>query len=564
MTQIVETIVDVGGRPIVREISFSIPQIRQTATGDMAVMVRHKADLGTDGHLDVDLDPGPAVVHILGHPPYPVQVPEEGPVALWDLVEEGLVIDSAPAGELEAIIDAWLSARVDDIRGEPGRGVDSIAVDDVELVFEMTSGPDERVVVPALSDAADAAVTAVTAAGTATDAAGAATAAAGAAAAAASAADEARIDAVQCADDAGVAAGVAVSSASTAGGHRAAAESSASSANQSAQDAHSDRVAAEAAAVLAGGHAAAASSSETNAGTSESNAAGSAAAAHQSALDAAAVVNDGVPNATSSVKGGILLAGDLAGTWDAPTVPGLADKADLVGGKIPTSQIPAVALTIPVPVFDEAARLALTAVQVQPGDLAIQASPAGTWMLKDPDPSLPGSWVQLVTAESPVQSVNGQTGAVVLGKADVGLGSVDNTADADKPVSSAQQSALDGKVPTSRTITAGTGLTGGGTLAADRSLAVVFGTTAGTACQGNDARLTDARTPTAHQHDADDITSGTLAAARIPTIEKAKLASGVQASLDKADSAVQPGASGSVVVGSLPGSGVTGVLYVVP
>ena len=45
----------------------------------------------------------------------------------------------------------------------------------------------------------------------------------------------------------------------------------------------------------------------------------------------------------------------------------------------------------------------------------------------------------------------------------------------------------------------GTGLTGGGTLEADRTLAVQYGNTAGTACQGNDIRLSDARTPKAHK-----------------------------------------------------------------
>lgn len=35
-----------------------------------------------------------------------------------------------------------------------------------------------------------------------------------------------------------------------------------------------------------------------------------------------------VPRATAQVAGGVQLAGDLAGTWDAPTVPGLADKLD--------------------------------------------------------------------------------------------------------------------------------------------------------------------------------------------------------------------------------------------
>lgn len=41
-----------------------------------------------------------------------------------------------------------------------------------------------------------------------------------------------------------------------------------------------------------------------------------------------------------------------------------------------------------------------------------------------------------------------------------------------------------------------------------------FGTTAGTFCQGNDARLSDARTPTSHNHDASAITVGTLPNAR--------------------------------------------------
>lgn len=44
-----------------------------------------------------------------------------------------------------------------------------------------------------------------------------------------------------------------------------------------------------------------------------------------------------------------------------------------------------------------------------------------------------------------VTSVAGRTGAVTLAKGDVGLGNVDNTADTAKPVSTAQQAALDSK-----------------------------------------------------------------------------------------------------------------------
>lgn len=62
-------------------------------------------------------------------------------------------------------------------------------------------------------------------------------------------------------------------------------------------------------------------------------------------------------------------------------------------------------------------------------------------------------------------------------------------------------------VTTARQVLAGTGLTGGGALSADRTLAVSYGSTAGTACQGNDARLSDARTPVAHNQAWITITS---------------------------------------------------------
>jgi endosialidase-like protein len=73
--------------------------------------------------------------------------------------------------------------------------------------------------------------------------------------------------------------------------------------------------------------------------------------------------------------------------------------------------------------------------------------------------------------------------------------------------------ALAGKVATTVSLTAGAGLTGGGDLSADRTfavgagtgvtvnaddVAVNYGTTGITACVGNDSRLSDARTPTAH------------------------------------------------------------------
>ena len=98
----------------------------------------------------------------------------------------------------------------------------------------------------------------------------------------------------------------------------------------------------------------------------------------------------------------------------------LAAKADLVDGRIPTSQIPQQSLTHTEAVADEAAMLALTPELVQPGDIAVRADGAGTFVLRDPDPSLIGSWLHLAAPTDAVTSVNGQQGDVLLGAGDVG------------------------------------------------------------------------------------------------------------------------------------------------
>lgn len=48
----------------------------------------------------------------------------------------------------------------------------------------------------------------------------------------------------------------------------------------------------------------------------------------------------------------------------------------------------------------------------------------------------------ITAGEAPVQSVNGQIGAVTITKGSIGLGNVDNTSDVDKPVSTAQANAI--------------------------------------------------------------------------------------------------------------------------
>ena len=98
----------------------------------------------------------------------------------------------------------------------------------------------------------------------------------------------------------------------------------------------------------------------------------------------------------------------------------LSAKADLVGGVIPTSQIPAIAVTNTYVVANRAAMLALPA---HTGDVCVISgtSDAGSYILQGSDPTQFSNWVLLTTgASGTVNSVNGYTGVVVLSWSDVG------------------------------------------------------------------------------------------------------------------------------------------------
>lgn len=174
------------------------------------------------------------------------------------------------------------------------------------------------------------------------------------------------------------------------------------------------------------------------------------------------------------------------------TITGLATalglKADLVDDGagnmvVPTSQIPSMALNQPIrPVANRAAMLALTGIKV--GQLVSITSGAdkGLWSLGGTgDQTDFANWVATSVPTDVVQSVNGQQGIVVLAKGDVGLDQVQNTSDANKPVSTATQTALNAKVSTSGATFAGrlaiytdtTGLvlqSGGANLSTDTTL----------------------------------------------------------------------------------------------
>lgn len=111
--------------------------------------------------------------------------------------------------------------------------------------------------------------------------------------------------------------------------------------------------------------------------------------------------------------------GAKADTALQPGVIGTA-VASLVGGVIPTSQIPAIAITDFLGVVENEA--ALLALNGQRGDWAIRTDTGNTWFITGDDPSLIDNWTALEFFVPPasVTSVNGQTGTVVLGHTDVG------------------------------------------------------------------------------------------------------------------------------------------------
>ncbi len=126
----------------------------------------------------------------------------------------------------------------------------------------------------------------------------------------------------------------------------------------------------------------------------------------------------------------------------------LSSKADLVGGFIPTSQIPAIAISDYLGGVSSLA--GLTSLSGQVGDWASidTGNDTGTYIITTGTGSQSSDWKKLPVPASgaSVTSVNGQTGVVVLGKADIGLGNIDNTSDLNKPISTATQTALDNTV----------------------------------------------------------------------------------------------------------------------
>lgn len=186
-------------------------------------------------------------------------------------------------------------------------------------------------------------------------------------------------------------------------------------------------------------------------------------------------------DATASAKGVIQLAGDLSGTAAAPTVPGLANKANAGitiaagtgltgGGDLSANR------TLTVSYGTTAGTAAQgNDIRIAGAEQAANKGIANGYAALDAGGKVP-------TAQIPATAdATASTKGIIQLAGDLGGTAVAPTVPA-----------LANKAATTTTITAGAGLTGGGDLSANRTLAVSFGTVAGTAAQGNDSRIAGA------------------------------------------------------------------------
>ncbi|MBF4484439.1 hypothetical protein [Flavobacterium sp. CSZ] len=93
---------------------------------------------------------------------------------------------------------------------------------------------------------------------------------------------------------------------------------------------------------------------------------------------------------------------------------GIANGVATLGadGKVPNSQVPALAISETFPVSSEAQMLALSGADQ--GDVAIRSDISKSFILRVLPSSVLGNWSELLTPTDAVQSVNGQVGVVSL------------------------------------------------------------------------------------------------------------------------------------------------------
>jgi len=218
-----------------------------------------------------------------------------------------------------------------------------------------------------------------------------------------------------------------------------------------------------------------------------------------------------------------------AGVLDVARIPSL-DASKIASGVLDAARLPAIALTNVMVSTTLASFITIYAddpTSAQEGDVLILTTDKQTYIHNGGTTGTASDFTLLQTPDDVVTSVAGKTGAVSLVKGDVGLGNVDNTSDANKPVSTAQAAAIALKVTANTAITGATK-----TKITYDSKGLVTG----------GADLAEGDIPSLP---ASKIGSGTLADARIPALAISKI-TGLQGALDIKQRLITYIASGSI------------------
>lgn len=137
----------------------------------------------------------------------------------------------------------------------------------------------------------------------------------------------------------------------------------------------------------------------------------------------------------------------------AALATGLAGKADLVGGVIPSSQIPSIAITDYLGAVNS--QSAMLALNGQKGDWCIRTDGlpnTGAWILSGDNPASLSDWVKIPLPDVPVQSVNGQAGNIILSPSDIGAATAAQGAKADSAIQPGNPALSDAREWSAQTI----------------------------------------------------------------------------------------------------------------
>jgi hypothetical protein len=125
-------------------------------------------------------------------------------------------------------------------------------------------------------------------------------------------------------------------------------------------------------------------------------------------------INSRAPLASPALTGTPTVNGTAFGTAAFKNTGTASGEIPLLGtgGKLPSSTLPALAITDTFVVASQAAMLALSAAET--GDVAVRTDLNKSFILRGSNPAVLADWQELLTPTDTVISVNGQTGVVVL------------------------------------------------------------------------------------------------------------------------------------------------------